>query len=211
MSTIDASPFWQGATIMPRLLTRDCGAGGSLAPTCAITWLALCVAFSAHSTALAQTKKGQQAAATVREGRIYNLTPQPFTFQLHRADGVAWTDGYVVQPGKYIAIKAPRPGETTEIQGLTGNGRGYVIIRHREPVLGGYMTLRLPAQNPANQQLQPTWFAVKDANGIARLVQEASVEQAQAVQDSLQKQTPMTPEELERSKHMLRANWVLTD
>jgi hypothetical protein len=211
MSTAEASACWQGEKIMPRLLSEECGAGGSLAPAFAIVGFTLGAALAAQSVAVAQAKKESPAAITVREGRLYNLTPQPFTFQLHRADGVAWTDGYVVQPDKYMVIRAPRPGETTEIQGLTGNGRGYVIIRHREPVLGGYMTLRLPAQNPANQQIQPTWFAVKDANGITRLVQEADAEQARAVQENLQKQTPMTPAELERSKHMLRANWVLTD
>jgi hypothetical protein len=196
---------------MPRCLTGDCGVRGSVASTVAIISGALCLALSTNEAARAQAKKAETPAVTVREGRLYNLTSQPFTFQLHRADGVAWTDGHVVQPGKYMVIKAPGPGETTEIQGLTGNGRGYVIIRHFEPVLGGYMTLRLPALNPANQQIQPTWFAVKDANGITRLVQEPGVDQAQAVQDALKKQTPMTPEELERSRHMLRANWVLTD
>lgn len=146
----------------------------------------------------------------VGEGRIYNLTDQPFVFQLHRADGAAWTESYTIPAGKYFAVKAA-PGGATEIQGITGNGRGYVIIRHREPVLGGFLTVRLPAMNPANGQVQPTWFAVKDANGICRLVQEPSVAQAKSVQEALRKQTPMTPQEIERSKHMLRANWVLTD
>ncbi len=147
----------------------------------------------------------------VGEGRLYNLTSQPFVFQLHRADGAAWTESYSIPPGKYFAVKAPKAGETTEIQGITGNGRGYVIIRHREPILGGFLTVRLPAMNPANGQIQPTWFAVKDSSGITRLVQEPSVAQAQNVQEVLQKQAAMTPQELERSKHMLRANWVLTD
>ncbi len=147
----------------------------------------------------------------VGEGRIYNLTKQPFVFQLHRADGAAWTESYTIPPGKYFAVKASQAGPPSEIQGITGNGRGYVIIRHREPILGGYLTVRLPAMNPANGQVQPTWFAVKDANGICRLVQEPSVAKAQSVQEALQQQTPMTRQEIERSKHMLRANWVLTD
>ena len=172
--------------------------------------LALVVVLAAEAVALGQTPSNKLNLPP-GEGRLYNLTSQPFVFQLHRADGAAWTENYSIPPGKFFAVKAPKPGETTDIQGITGNGRGFVIIRHREPVLGGFLTVRLPALNPANQQIQPTWFAVKDANGVTRLVQEASVEQAKAVQANLLKQTPMTPQELERSKHMLRANWVLTD
>ena len=98
------------------------------------------LAATTGSMATAQQKEEDVEKAEVREGRLYNLTARPFTLQLHRADGIAWTEGYVVQPGKFLAIHAPKAGETSEIQGLTGNGRGYVIIRHYEPVLGGYMT-----------------------------------------------------------------------
>ena len=52
---------------------------------------------------------------------------------------------------------------------------------------------------------------MKDSNGITRMVQEPSIEQAKEVQAALLKQPPMNAKELERSKHMLRANWVLTD
>ncbi|HEY1601955.1 MAG TPA: hypothetical protein VGG64_20300 [Pirellulales bacterium] len=196
---------------MPRRLSAARRARRSQGQLFLITCLILGAGAVASQSAHGQATRPKQESQTVAEGRLYNLTADPFVFQLHRADGVAWTDGYVVPPGKYFAIKAVRPGDRSEVQGITGNGRGYVIIRHREPILNGYMTLRLPAQNPATQQVQPMWFAVKDANGITRMVQEANVEQAKAVQEKLQHQTPMTPVELERSRHMLRANWVLTD
>ncbi|HEY4313152.1 MAG TPA: hypothetical protein VGN12_27110 [Pirellulales bacterium] len=174
------------------------------------TGLALLASFAC--TALAHAQAGpDKLDVPVGEGRLYNLTSRPFTFQLHRADGAAWTENYTIPAGKYFSVKPPKAGETTEIQGITGNGRGYVIIRHREPILGGFLTVRLPAINPANEQIQPTWFAVQDSNGITRLVQEPSVAQAQSVQEALKKQPAMTQQEIERSKHMLRANWVLTD
>jgi hypothetical protein len=192
------------------LLTNDSNGRGIGRRAFAIALLTVGACGAAGTLARAQDLP-DKLDLPVGEGRIYNLTNQPFVFQLHRADGAAWTESHTIPAGKYFAVKAPRGGATTEIQGITGNGRGYVIIRHREPVLGGYLTVRLPAMNPANGQVQPTWFAVKDANGICRLVQEPSVEQAKSVQEALQKQTPMTPQEIERSKHMLRANWVLTD
>ena len=46
----------------------------------------------------------------VGEGRIYNLTNQPFVFQLHRADGAAWTESHTIPAGKYFAVKAPQGG-----------------------------------------------------------------------------------------------------
>ena len=95
--------------------------------------------------------------------------------------------------------------------GITGSGQGFVIVRYREPKLDGFMTVRLPAINPANLELQPTWFAVEDSDGIVHLIQEATVEKAQAVQESLKKQAPMSPADLERTKQTLRNNWVLTN
>ncbi len=35
-----------------------------------------------------------------------------------------------VPPGKFFAVKVPKQGESTEIQGITGNGRGFVIVRY---------------------------------------------------------------------------------
>ncbi len=182
------------------------GLSSSLARCTLVGGLLLCLS----AVSFAQVDE-ENENIPVGEGRLYNLTTKPFVFQLHRADGAAWTENYTVPAGKFYAVKTPKPGETTEIQGITGNGRGYVIIRHRDPVLGGYLTVRLPATNPANGKVQPTWFAVQDSNGITRLVQEASIDQAKKVQDNLKSRKPLTAQELENSKHMLRANWVLTD
>ncbi len=200
---------------MARRIERKSGVGRVLLHFSAVAVVAaagaLLLASPVHAQVDPSAAEEKVAATEVREGRLYNLTSQPFRFQLHQADGAAWTNAFVVHPGKYYAIHAPRNGEFTDIQGLTGNGRGFVIIRYPEPVLGGNMTVRLPAMNPANQRLQPTWFAIKDSSGITRLVQEGSAEEAKAVQEALQKQAPLSPEEIERTKHMLRSNWVLTN
>jgi len=196
---------------MPRRRNKDNRVYRSTATLLVATSLLVTIAFAAGKSAFAQAPRAQQAPRAVGEGRLYNLTSRPFTFQLHRRDGVKWTDGIVIQPGKFFSVRVPRAGERTDIMGITGNGEGFVIVRFREPKLGGFMTLRLTATNPASQQLQPTWFAMDDSDGVIRLVQEAGLEQATARHENLKKQTPMTPAELERMKQTLRNNWVLTD
>lgn len=171
---------------------------------------------SALSLALANVATAQAPAAkdpplVPGEGRLHNLTSRPFTFQLHRVDGAKWTDGYVIQPGKYYSVRVPRPGTRSEIMGITGNGEGFVIVRYREPKFNGFMTLRLSAVNPASLKREPTWFVVEDANGLLRLIQEGSVEAAQATQESILKQPPLSPTELEQMQKTLRNNWVLTN
>lgn len=175
--------------------------------------LGVCIALLSTRAVNAQEEPAdpKDIDVVVPEGRLYNITDQPVTFQLHQRDGAAWTASYTIPAGKYYSIRAPKGTEESDIQGLTGNGRGFVIIRFPEPALGGNMTVRLPARNPETNVLQPTWYAVKDSNGIIRMVQEPSMEQAKKVQDSLQKQPRMSPQELEKVKHMLRANWVLTN
>ena len=130
-----------------------------------ILLLALSMGVAVSDSAFAQAAAPARVAG---EGRLYNLTARPFTFQLHRRDGVKWTDGFVVQPGKFFSVKVPQTREQSDIMGISGNGEGFVIVRFREPTLGGFMTLRLPATNPASLKLEPTWFAVEDANGIVR-------------------------------------------
>jgi hypothetical protein len=190
--------------MMPRLSMKD----NHVRQNVVGLLLSLSLAVGAAHSTFAQ---GTVPPRVTGEGRLYNLTSRPFTFQLHRRDGVKWTDGYVVQPGKFFSVKVPTTGQRDDILGISGNGQGFVIVRFREPTLGGFMTLRLPATNPASLKLEPTWFAVEDANGNVRLVQEASVEKAQATQEALKKQTPMTPAELENMKQTLRNNWVLTN
>ena len=137
------------------------------------------------------------------EGRLYNLTQRPFTVQFHRADGVKWSDGFVIQPGQFYAVRVPKPGEASEIMGITGNGEGFVIVRFRDAKLGGFRTLRLTATNPNNLKLEPTWFAVEDSNGIINLVQQPGLDAAKAAQESLRKQTPLSDAELDR----MNARW----
>ena len=159
----------------------------------------------------AQAAAGEKTVVPRGEGRLYNLTARPFTVQFHRADGVKWSDGFVIQPGQFYAVRVPKPGEKSEIMGLTGNGEGFVIVRFRDSKLGGFRTLRLTATNPNNMKLEPTWFAVEDSSGIINLVQQPGVAEAKAVQEGLQKQPALSGEELDRMKRTLRANYVLTD
>ncbi|HEY4311299.1 MAG TPA: hypothetical protein VGN12_17755 [Pirellulales bacterium] len=161
--------------------------------------------------AFGQVAPAEKTAMPRGEGRLYNLTARPFTVQFHRADGVKWSDGFVIQPGQFYAVRVPKPGEKSEIMGLTGNGEGFVIVRFRDAKLGGFRTLRLTATNPNNMKLEPTWFAVDDSSGIVNLVQQPGVAEAKTVQEGLQKQPALTAEELDRMKRTLRANYVLTD
>jgi len=196
---------------MPRIAIKDNNGHRSTARILVAASLALSLGVAAGQSALGQAPRAKQTPRAVGEGRLYNLTARPFVFQLHRRDGVKWTDGYVIQPGKFFSVRTPRAGERTDIMGITGNGEGFVIVRFREPKLGGFMNLRLTAKNPANLQLQPTWFVVEDANGMIDLVQAADAAEATARQENLKKQTPLTPAEIERMKQTLRNNWVLTD
>ena len=59
-----------------------------------------------------------------------------------------WSDGFVIQPGQFYAVRVPKPGERSEIMGITGNGEGFVIVRFRDAKLGGFRTLCLTATNP---------------------------------------------------------------
>jgi hypothetical protein len=158
-----------------------------------------------------QPAAGEKTAVPRGEGRLYNLTARPFTVQFHRADGVKWSDGFVIQPGQFYAVRVPKAGEKSEIMGLTGNGEGFVIVRFRDAKLGGFRTLRLTATNPNNMKLEPTWFAVEDSSGIINLVQQPGVAEAKTVQEGLQKQPALSAEEVDRMKRTLRANYVLTD
>ncbi|HVU86130.1 MAG TPA: hypothetical protein VHD36_02340 [Pirellulales bacterium] len=164
---------------------------------------------SSHS-ALAQAPAASDATPP-GEGRLYNLMQRPFVVQLHRADGVKWSDGFVIQPGKFYAVRVPRPGERSDIMGLSGNGQGFVIVRFKDPKLGGFRTLRLTATNANTMKLEPNWFAVEDSNGIINLLQNANLAEAKAAQENLLKEPAMTPAELQSMKRTLRANYVLTD
>jgi hypothetical protein len=175
-----------------------------------VALMVTCAMCGLLQAARAQAPAGSDATPP-GEGRLYNLTQRPFVVQFHRADGVKWSDGFVIQPGQFYAVRVPRPGERRDIMGLTGNGQGFVIVRFKDPKLGGYRTLRLTATNANNMKLEPNWFAVEDSSGIINLTQHATLAEAKAAQENLAKQPAMTPAELESMKRTLRANYVLTD
>lgn len=170
-----------------------------------------CAFFGMSQLGHAQAPQAGTEATPSGEGRLYNLTQRPFVVQFHRADGVKWSDGFVIQPGQFYAVRVPRPGERAEIMGLSGNGQGFVIVRFKDAKLGGFRTLRLTATNANTMKLEPNWFAVEDASGIINLTQHANLAEAKAAQESLLKQPALTPAELESMKRTLRANYVLTD
>lgn len=138
------------------------------------------------------------------EGQLWNITEEPFTFQLRQASGPCWTEEFTLQPGEYKPVLAT----DTNILGITndGSGDGFVIIRF--PALGGSVHTMLSART-RNDQFVPYWFYVKDSNGLGRMVQAKSREEAEARQTKLLAETPLTPEELEELKLTFRANWVL--
>lgn len=138
------------------------------------------------------------------EGQLWNITKEPFTFQLRQASGPCWTEEITLQPGEYKAVLAT----DTNILGIMddGSGDGYVIIRY--PALGGSVHTMLSART-RNDQFVPYWFFVKDSNGFGRMVQAKSREEAEARQTKLLAETPMTPQEMEEQKLTFRANWVL--
>ncbi len=186
----------------PATISRESGS---------VLYIVAAMALGVLASPAAYGQAGKDAPPPRGEGRLYNLTQRPFTVQFHRADGVKWSDGFVIQPGQFYAVRVPKPGERSEIMGITGNGEGFVIVRFRDAKLGGFRTLRLTATNPNNLKLEPNWFAVEDSNGVINLVQQPGLEAAKAAQESLQKQTPLSDAELDRMKRTLRANYVLTD
>src|SRR5262249_34045853 len=117
-----------------------------------------------------------------KEGRLWNITSETFKYRLARRRGKVWTDEMKLAPGKVQVIRAPKPGESSDLEGLTGRGDGYVNISYAE--LGGFIHLHLSARD-VNDTLMPNWFHVKDSNGFSRLIQAASVEDAKARQEKL--------------------------
>jgi len=144
----------------------------------------------------------------VGEGQLWNLTSKPFVFRFRRRDGISWTEPITIEPGKYLAVRAPQDGQQSELEGITGQGNGHVSVQY--PELGGLIRLQLPAQNQSGRMM-PFWFAVTDSNGFTRLIQAADVEAAKKRQAELQAEPKLTPQELATTKRMLKANWVLFD
>ncbi len=140
------------------------------------------------------------------EGQIWNITDAPFTFQLHRAAGSKWTPEITLEPGEFRTVLATE----TDLLGVSNdpNKDGYVVVRY--PALGGHVQVMLSART-RNDQFVPYWFHVKDSNGVSRMIQANSREQAEETQKTLLQQPPMSKQEIEQIKRTLRANWVLYD
>jgi hypothetical protein len=143
-----------------------------------------------------------------KEGRIVNLDAKPFTFRLARKQGVLWSDPITLAPGATYTLKPGGDG-VDALEGITGDGKGHVTIEY--PELGGRLRLQLPAVDRTQNAYMPSWYHVKDSNGISRLVQAPTQEAAQERQAKLKAEPPYAPGELEAVKRMLRANFMLYD
>lgn len=154
-------------------------------------------------------RSDETPAATPQEGRIQNLDSKPFSFRLARSKGVTWTDTITLAPGESLSLKRGADGNTKDIEGITGDGKGHVTIDY--PELGGRIRLQLPAVNQTQQVYMPYWFHVRDSNGFSRLVQAESKEAAEARHKDLLAEPPLTPEQLAAVKRMLKANFIFTE
>jgi hypothetical protein len=148
----------------------------------------------------------------VKEVRIWNITNEPFKYRLAKSDGVPWTAEITVEPGKYQTILIPKPGEPSELEGITlipesvYRGRYFGI---RYPKYGGFLEANMPIEE--GEKGIPIWFHVKDANGYSDMISAANVEDARKRQADLLQEKPLTPEEIEKRKIKLRANWEFYD
>jgi len=143
-----------------------------------------------------------------REERLWNIADRPFKYRLGRTQGQPWTDEVTLEPGEHQTIRAPQRGEESELDGVNGGRDRYVSISY--PAMGGHVHVHLPVRSDEGV-VMPNWFHVRDANGFSRLIHAAGVEQATAIQEELQKERPLTPVQIERTKKLLRANWVFYD
>jgi len=145
------------------------------------------------------------------EGRLINLTDEPFVYRLHRSNGPVWTEPSTVAPGGQ-QILALATAQKSQILGVRGDGKGYVIIQYSS--FGGRVTVRLPARDPSNNKLEPNWYCVKDINGFRQLIQARTDADAKARQAAMldpARSKAMTAEEIKELKKSLKANWVLSD
>lgn len=136
-------------------------------------------------------------------GRLWNLTSEPFHYRLRRASGPSWTEQRVIAPGEYAEFSAAA-FDQDDLLGVDLKNP-FIVVEHRE--LGGVVRMRLSSRTLHGDRL-PNWFYVKDANNFGRLVQSTSVAQAQRMQAQMQEQKPLSAEEVDTVRKMLRANWV---
>jgi len=69
----------------------------------------------------------KKSKPSVREGRIWNIADEPFKYRLARTRGNLWTDELTLKQGEHQTVRAPKPGEQTELEGFTGRGDGYLL------------------------------------------------------------------------------------
>jgi hypothetical protein len=154
-----------------------------------------------------QNAKAAPQARSTGIGRLWNLTPNPITYEIGRTTGRPWSNPITLQPGKYHQIHAPARGQHSDILGLNVRDR-FIAVRFR--ALGGVVKMRLPARTPEGE-IVPNWFFVQDANSLPRLIQANGPEEARSEYSRLQKERPLTPQDLAQLRETLRANHVFSD
>src|SRR4051812_19540877 len=111
--------------------------------------------FAGRPVAAAETAKTDELPKGV--GRLWNLTNEPFTYQIARTSGQPWSGQMTLAPGKYQEVKLPKPGETSEWLGLDNSHHASLTIRFPFPQLGGTIRIRLPGRT-ASDEIVPNWL-----------------------------------------------------
>ena len=126
-----------------------------------------------------------------------------------RKTGRTWTDDIALAPGAVYVLRAGQDEDASALQGITGDGKGHVVIDYDE--LGGRIRLMMPAIYQNGTTYAPNWFHVRDSNGFSRVIQAHDQKEAEARHKELLAIPPYTEAELKTIKQMLRANYVLYD
>src|SRR4051812_29845397 len=116
---------------------------------------ALCLAF------LVSPVLGNDAPLPKDRARLWNISTEPFTYQLATISGTGWSAPVTLAPGKYQEIRLPKRGEVSEWAGLA-DFIPHLTIQSRQPI--GLCRVRLPGKNESGEIVRQ-WFFVKDSNG----------------------------------------------
>ena len=180
--------------------------------TLAAIFLATLFASSSLSQPVhAQAPQAGSETTPPGEGRLYNLTQRPFVVQFHRADGVKWSDGFVIQPGQFYARSRASPRRASGHHGPVWQWAG---VRDRAVQRSEVGRLSHTAPDGDERQHHEARAQLVCGRRRQRGHQSFATRQrgrGQSAQENLAKQPALTPAELESMKRTLRANYVLTD
>src|SRR5262249_51162744 len=105
---------------------------------------------------------------------------------------------------KHFDMKRPPGNAPSPLDGIDEN-YPYVVIEYRVP--GGRMRMHLTAFDESGERVA-LWFHLRDSNGIGRMFQCRTVEEARKEQERLQKLPPLSQEELRKLRAQLQAHYL---